>query len=427
MLTAMAYVRYTPDVETIPPDEGETIDAIIAAMGKGGEVTCRRYGRYVRVSHAKSHALLRGELHVRDDLPPELAQGLFAKPGRYSVVVRMAQVPGELLDDRRVSTPRGLAIKVLGVEGEKLPGHDADTQDFVLDTGTVFNAPTASAFLAAISATETATALPQAVKAAVSTAARVTNRTLNAVGLNSANLDFYGHPRLPPLAEAYFSQCPLRYGDHVAKLGFFPDSETLAAVRARGIDFQDPDALRTAMVAWFTENAAEFDVRVQLCTDLERMPVEDASVDWPQEESPYRSVARLVLPPQPAWNAVRRAFVDEQLLFCPSHSLAAHRPLGSIMRARLRAYEVLGNRRRATNGCPLEEPKDLMAMPQEIPSAAALASSSRKSSPVPGSAGVLVVGALAALVGAAWFRSRKDEAALRERTAERLRTPTEVN
>nr|WP_317892446.1 hypothetical protein [uncultured Sphingomonas sp.] len=68
-----------------------------------------------------------------------------------------------------------------------------------------------------------------------------------------------------------------------------------------------------------------------------------------------------------------------------------------------------------------------MATPQEIPSAAALASSARKSAPVPASAGLLVVGALAALVGAAWFRSRKDEAALRERTAERLRAPTGVN
>jgi hypothetical protein len=413
-------------VETIAPDEGGTIDAIIAAMGEGGEATCRRYGRYVRVSHAKAHALLRGELHVPDDLPPELAQGLFAKPGRYPVVVRMAQVPGELLDDTRVSTPRGMAIKVLEVEGEKLAGHDADTQDFVLDTGTVFNAPTAAAFLAAVRPTEAAVALPQAAKSAVSTAARTANRALNAVGLDSPNLDFFGHPRTHPLAEPYFSQAALRYGDHVAKLGLFPDPETQAAARAAGLDHRDPDALRTAMIAWFTEHATEFDVRVQLCTGLARMPVEDASIDWPQEESPYRSVARLVLPPQPAWNAVRRDFVDEQLLFCPSHSLAAHRPLGSIMRARLRAYEVLGNRRRAANGCPLEEPKTLMAMPQQVPSAAALeANRAAPRSRLPARA--LAAGVIGTLLGAAWLRSRRHEAALRERTAARLRVPAEGN
>ena len=50
-------------------------------------------------------------------LPPELAQGLFAEPGSYDVAIRFAQGPGETLGDR-VSTHRGMAIKVFGVEGE---------------------------------------------------------------------------------------------------------------------------------------------------------------------------------------------------------------------------------------------------------------------------------------------------------------------
>ncbi len=46
-----------------------------------------------------------------------------------------------------MSTHRGMAIKVFGVEGEKLPGHDAATQDFVLATGTTFPSGTAQGFL----------------------------------------------------------------------------------------------------------------------------------------------------------------------------------------------------------------------------------------------------------------------------------------
>jgi hypothetical protein len=111
---------------------------------------------------------------------------------------------------------------------------------------------------------------------------------------------------------------------------------------------------------YFRANSAEYVVAVQLCTDLERMPVENATVEWPEDESPYRPVARLVLPAQDAWSSAREAAIDETLSFCPAHSLAAHRPLGSIMRARMRAYEALGTARRRKNGRPVAEPRSLV-------------------------------------------------------------------
>jgi len=46
--------------------------------------------------------------------------------------MRFSTLPGDVLDDS-VSTPRGLAMKVIGVEGERLEGSEGDvTQDFVL-------------------------------------------------------------------------------------------------------------------------------------------------------------------------------------------------------------------------------------------------------------------------------------------------------
>lgn len=93
------------------------------------------------------------------------------------------------------------------------------------------------------------------------------------------------------------------------------------------------------------------------------MPVENAAVEWPESESPYRAVARLVFPPQDAYSSGREVFVDEALSFCPAHSLAAHRPLGSIMRARMRAYEVLGNARRVDNARAPREPLSIAEMP----------------------------------------------------------------
>jgi hypothetical protein len=354
-----SFARYSDDVEVVEPDEQETFDKTIEAMASGGRATRERHGRSVRTSHAKAHGILKGELRVLANLPTELRQGLFAEPRTYPAVVRLAQVPGEFLDDRRVSTPRGMALKIIGVEGEMLPGQQGEvTQDWVLDTGTVFIAPSAKVFLAQITATEAAMPLPEGMKQAVSMASRGMNAALNAVGLNSANLDFYGHPFNHPLAEAYYSQCSFRYGDYIAKLRVRPDMPRLHGLLRAGFMPADEDGLRTAVTEYFRDHPAEYEVAIQLCTDLERMPVENANVEWPEEESPYRPVARLTLPPQEAFDTKRQA-LDEELLFCPSHSLAAHRPLGSIMRARLKAYEVLGNARRQENGHSTREPRDV--------------------------------------------------------------------
>jgi len=102
---------------------------------------------------------------------------------------------------------------------------------------------------------------------------------------------------------------------------------------------------------------------VQLCTDLERMPVEDASVPWPEDESPYVAVARLVLPPQNAYSPARQAFFDDVLSFQPAHALQAHRPLGSLMRARLATYQALSAYRHEQNHQKQVEPYSVDQVP----------------------------------------------------------------
>jgi len=360
--TARSYVRYSDDVETIAPGEQETIDKIIAGMAKGGQLVREKHGRSLRTSHAKAQGLLRGELRVQDGLPEYLRQGLFAEPRTYPVIVRLSHVPGDLDDDRKVSAPRGMSLKVFGVEGEKLPLHQGETtQDFVLDTGKVFNAIDAKTFLPQIAPLEaTAPLTPQPVKGAVSAVSRAANAML---GGESAALDFFGHPFLHPMSEAYYSQVPIRYGDYIAKLSVTPDTPALKALQNQKFEPQDYDGLRTATVEFFRNNPAEFEIGIQLCTDLKTMPVENANKGWPEDESPYQPVARLFLPAQDAYSAARRDFVEGDVSFCPAHSLAAHRPLGSIMRARMQAYEILGKARRQVSGRPQDEPKSADAMP----------------------------------------------------------------
>ena len=51
------------------------------------------------------------------------------------------------------------------------------------------------------------------------------------------------------------------------------------------------------------------------------------------------------------------AAIDEGLAFSPWHGLAAHRPLGSVMRARNTTYTNSAEFRGKHNGCPMHEPK----------------------------------------------------------------------
>ncbi len=362
-----SYLRYRDDLEQTDADEAATIESIITTMASGQRDVAAKEKQTVRISHAKPHAFARGTLTVLPGLPPELAQGLFAQGGTHDVVVRMSQAPGETLDDRAVSSARGFAVKVFGVEGPKLAGHEgATTQDFVFDTGKVFVNSNMKSFLATFTPNvKLAPKLPEAVKGAVSKVAGVANAAMNAVGVDAPKLDVFGHPTFHPLAEAYYSQIALRYGDYVAKIAFVPANPALDALRDIHVNMSDANALALATRSFFSSNDAVYDVKVQLATDETRMPVEDPMVEWPEDESPYRTVARLLLPRHAA-DASREA-VGEDLSFSPAHALAAHRPLGSIGRARVAVYPVISTSRRRANGRPTTEPATLADVERGLP------------------------------------------------------------
>ncbi len=359
-----SYVPYTDGVETPALDETEVIGKIILSMTKESQTVAARDGKTVRASHAKSTGLMKGELRVLDSLPPALAQGLCARPGAYPVVMRLAQGPGEVLSDS-VSTHRGMSVKVFGVDGPKLGGHEGNnTQDFVLATGPTFPQSSASTFLVAIKGLEKGTPLPEAAKQAMSTVNRAANAVAHALGTDSATFGFFGHTKRSPLADAYFSQAALRWGSHIAKVGVFPVSPDLVAMVDQTLDTgSDHDAFRTAVVTHMQAHGAEFELRVQLCTDLDKMPVEDASVPWPEDESPYVAVARLILPPQDAYSPARQAYFDDVLSFQPAHALQAHQPLGSLMRARLATYQALSAYRHEQNHQKQVEPSSVDQVP----------------------------------------------------------------
>ena len=366
MAEATSYLRYSPDIERPEPDEAETARAIAETMRSIAEKTLADGGHALRSVHAKSHGFLQGELEVVPGLPDDLAQGLFSEPGRYPVVLRFSTIPGDILDDS-VSTPRGVAIKVVGVAGERLEGSEgAATQDFVLVNSPAFGTATARQFLPGLKLLAKTTDRAESLKKAASFVLRGVQQAVVATtgGLSPVLSTLGGQPATHILGDSFYSQVPIRFGDHVAKIALVPVSPQLTALTGAPLPPEGgPGALRAAMVRFFRDAGGTWELRAQLCTDLETMPVENAATIWPEAESPYRTVARLRVAPQTAWSEARAAMVDDGMAFSPWHGLAAHRPLGSIMRVRKQAYALGARFRAERNGRTIEEPRALAPLP----------------------------------------------------------------
>lgn len=355
-----AFEPFHPDLTIAQPGEAELLSEIDATLERIRETTFENSGHAIRSVHAKSHGLITAELAVSNALPQVLAQGLFSRPGLYPVIMRLSTNPGDILPDS-VSTPRGLAIKILDVEGERLPGDtEARSQDFVMVNGPTFPAPDGKAFAKNLRMLAPTTDRAEGLKVALSAALRGIERVVEAMGSESPTLmSLGGHPWTHILGETFFTQLPMRYGDYIAKLSVAPVSANLRALTDKPLEHTDDDNfIRNAVRDVFATDDAEWEVRVQLCTNLADMPIEPANVPWDEDKSPYLPVGRLRAIRQDAWSEDRAAAVVDGMGFSPWHGIVDHWPLGSLMRIRQQTYANSQLFRSQRNVCPVHEPKD---------------------------------------------------------------------
>ncbi|MEM8513810.1 hypothetical protein RCH14_003146 [Massilia sp. MP_M2] len=192
-------------------------------------------------------------------------------------------------------------------------------------------------------------------KKIISAVLRTAENALEAVGGESGMLKALGgEPQHHPLGETYFSQTPYLYGQYMAKLSLVPVAPELLALDGASIKTED-DAQCHAIGSHFASKGGEWELRVQLNVDVERMPIEDASVEWPQELSPFIAVARVRLAPQTSWDASLEKLEDE-IAYDQWNCLVEHRPLGSVNRARRQVMATSRAFRSAFNRCPIHEP-----------------------------------------------------------------------
>jgi hypothetical protein len=349
--------------ETILADEDARFDQMARDIASMQARLERVNTKKDRVFHAKPHACVRGELKVSvPDSARDLKVGLFAQNGTYPTWVRFSNGTGFVQSDKRGDV-RGVALKVMKVPGRKLmPGaEDALTQDFLM-----INAPTAVASDAA-RFVEFGKAL---------TASRAdengddvgTIEGMLSVGgflLRSENKRIREYlvgrvlPRIPThgsmLGEQFWTQVPIAMGltegepmraraKQAAKLttiaGLFRNG------RCEGVrdlpNILDKDYFRTDLVARMKQTETCLDVRVQLQRDPAKQPIEDASMEWYENEAPFVSVGYVVIPKTNLEDAAikREEAVCNGLAFTPWHALPEHRPLGNMSRARLKAYDA---------------------------------------------------------------------------------------
>ncbi|CAN5420834.1 catalase family protein [soil metagenome] len=353
-------VPFDSAVETVSPDEADAVASLTTSFRHILETTSKDYGHAVRGVHAKGHGIIKGNFAIVSGLSPELAQGLFAQPGEFEAVLRISTAPGDILDDG-VSAPRGIGLKVLSVPGERLGNEDGGEQDFLMVNGPVFGAPTPAAFAKNLKLLAATTDKAEGAKVALSATLRVVEGAIEALGGKSALItQLGGAPEVHPLGETYYSQTAYRYGAYIAKFSLAPVSPGLTERTGDTVNVHNrPDALREDVADVMIEQGGTWEFRVQLCSDLETMPVEDPTVPWDEKASPFVTVATFTAAPQTSWRNGVSQSEEDLLSYSPWHGLAAHQPLGAINRARRTVYEYSANFRAEVNQCTVHAIKML--------------------------------------------------------------------
>ena len=293
-----------------------------------------------RDAHPKSHGLVTAQFIVLDDLPYALRHGVFKAPRTFDAFIRFSAGDVFIYPDTRVPRSGGMAIKLLGVEGEKLLANekDAKTQDFIMINYPGFLAESLESYeaLHIASAPDARKLFYEKYPAEL------------ALYIDQSKMPFNN-----PLQARYFSQVPYLLGPNAIKFSAKPISNAAN----RPVEAEGPDFLHEVMKKQVAEGDVYFDFMVQVQTDPVTMPIENSLKIWNEAESPFQRVALIRIPRQ---NIDAKGLqTAEHLAFTPWHALPEHRPLGNMNRTRRVVYEMVSEFRRSHNGVSRKEPTEL--------------------------------------------------------------------
>jgi catalase len=344
-------------------DTQETIEFLKTKMEEAYSPNALR-----RDAHPKHHGIIKAEFIIEDNLAEELQVGIFkqglSRPNRsFPAWIRFSNASNRVHHDKDKDMI-GFAIKLMGVEGDKILNIDKEpyftdaltndssfeeekyTQDFVFMSHPVFLVPHIKDFKKLITA---------------------------AFGKNSI-IKFFFNPfdshlrtlwilltmnkqHTSPLDNRYWSNSAFQFGSsatenkRAVKYALLPTSKLQSKMPKNKTE----NYLKEAMKEHLSKEEASFDFMVQFQTDAVKMPIEDTTVDWPETLSPLIKVATIKIPKQ-TFDSAEQMIFAENAYFAAWHSLPEHRPLGNINRARRFAYDQLSKFRLMRNKLPRLEP-----------------------------------------------------------------------
>jgi hypothetical protein len=323
--------------ETVPADEAQKFERY-AEILRDLQRKNANGSAPNRALHAKGNLGLTAEFTVLPDLPEHARVALFGKAATYRAYVRYSNGSGKQQPDR-TGDVRGIAIKLLGVEGKKLiPGmENALTQDFLLIHTSHTPVKNADEFVALV---QGVSALPLGLfgfmgKVGVGRAFQILGQANKGIGVRMASV----------ATTPYFSAVPIQFGNYAIHYALKPTASASADAKVG----DGRDYLGDELITRVRQGPVSYDFQVQFYVDAQKTPIEDSSVEWKEQDSPFVTVGRLTIPQQDPTSEKGKkvsAFV-EKLSFDPWHALTQFKPLGNMMRARNHAYRLSTQERKA--------------------------------------------------------------------------------
>ncbi|WP_198153655.1 LodA/GoxA family CTQ-dependent oxidase [Catenuloplanes japonicus] len=278
-----------------------------------------------RAVFRKLHGAAHGELIPRPDLPARWQTGIFAA-ARLTAWVRFSSDAAPT--DPDLGSTLGIGVKLFGVP-------ETDTADLIMQNGPRFF-------------------VDDATEMAAFTEAGVIRHDypgyLDTHPVTREVLHELTAPRGSVLTSTYWAILPFHLGEDIVKYRLEPQTAP------QDVPDDGTDYLAVDLASRLARDEYRFTLSVQLRTAPDRMPLDQATVLWPEDLSAYMPIADLVLDRQDV-NARGQADYGQALAFNIGRVPHANRPCAesSLAQARQTVYAAGAQLRHLANGQPIED------------------------------------------------------------------------
>lgn len=301
-------------------------------------------GAFERGGNTKTHGLVRATFTVRDDLPDHLRKGIFANQRSYPAYIRFAGPGPDVPEDIRDVGFGSMSVKLMGVPGPKLLDDEKFTQDWSAVVTPTFVTP------------DTRENAKLQYWSTIDEALWYFFNPKESHFHDFIMQGLWNETQYNPLGHCYYSCVPYLLGDGQAmQYSYRPLTKVTTNIPGVPFGRVPPNYLRENMVETLRDKDVEFEMLIQIQTNSHLMPIEDASIRWPEDVSPWIPAALIHIPKQEFDIPAQMAFA-RNLKINPWHAIPEHRPLGNQNRARKRIYAELAAYRQHMNSVAHVEP-----------------------------------------------------------------------